>query len=318
MNKFLSVLGLVLATFLTGCGGGGGGSAPQEIVVTAPGNGVATNPVTVLINSLLTNPRHMALYGNALYVADVTDTATGDGHIKVFNLSNNTVGSAIGPVISPVGIAFKSSGELFVTGTNPTSGRTGILQLSGNSVTEKVTGINPAGLLFDGSSYAYVADISANRVLVYDNGFAAASYSAPISNMPSGVAFDGTYIYATRFQGGNQGVYRFSVSGNSAVGGVFATSTYFNAPNAIAVRTATRKEIYVVNTGGAANMRSVLKISEDGQTVTPFLSASNSDHKLCGPTGIVIEGNYLYVANSTCSGSVNTAYAGALLQIQLP
>ena len=161
-----------------------------------------------------------------------------------------------------------------------------------------------------------------SKVLSYTSGFASAGY-VTVSSQPVGLGYDGAShsVFVTRYSGGSQGVYWFSTTANPVTATAYATSGYFNQPNAMAVvrNTLQSLEIYVVNTGGHSNERSILKISNNGATVETYLSASNRDHKLCNPTGIATDGTYLYIANSTCSDGYsttdNTNYAKSLLKV---
>ena len=189
---------------------------------------------------------------------------------------------------------------------------------SNGVVTEKVTGLNPSGLVIDGSSYSYVADSSGSNVLRYNPGFSSIP-SISVAGQPVGLGYDSATnaVFITRYSGGNQALYRLSTTANPATAVPYATSTYFNRPNAIAVRTSPL-EIYVVNTGGNSNDRSILKISNNGATVETYLSASNPSHKLCNPMGIATDGANLYIANSSCSDGYspsNTSYANSLLKV---
>ena len=306
--------GLLAALLVTACGGGGGGGAPAADVVTPPGFGDTTLTPTEVYSGLI-SPQFMTFNNGFLYVADRTvSSSNATGTIRKINPSNQAM-TALGTINSPVGVAFDSSGYLYATGGNPNSGTGLLLVNTGNgSLTDKVLGLNPAGVAFDGSGYGYVADLS-GKVVVLDSGFSQVGQGVSISSSPNGVVFTGGNAYVTRYGGGNQGVYKFQTPTNAA--SLFASSTYFNNPTAIAVRT-NPLQFYVVNTGGAYSERSILKISADGSSVTTFLSATTQAHKLCAPTGIAIDGNDFYFANSSCSGFTNSSYAGKIFKVTLP
>ena len=316
-NSFL--VGCVfIASQLVACGGGGGGGSPDVTpVVTPPGPGGTTVTASVIGSAgQLVNPQHMTYQGGDLYLVDRTNGITGT--VKKFSTSGNQIGSDIGVIEYPVGVAFDSSANMYVTGRKPSAG-TGVLQVASNgTVTEKVIGLNPSGLVIDSSSYTYVADPTGSNVLRYTAGFGSSS-NISTTGQPVGLAYDSatSAVFITRYSGDIQGVYRFSTTANPVTAVLYASSSYFNQPDAIAVR-ASPLEIYVVNTGGNSSQRSVLKISNNGSTVETYLSATNANHKLCNPTGIATDGVSLYIVNSTCSDGYspsNTGYAKSLLKV---
>jgi hypothetical protein len=110
----------------------------------------------------------------------------------------------------------------------------------------------------------------------------------------------------------------------------FATSSLFNNPIGIAVRSS-YKEVYVANTGTTAGDTdsSILKITYDSSgnatAVTTFLSGTSTSSMLCGPVGLAINGNVLYISNGTCTDKQclrqisYKSYAGCLkIHPQLP
>jgi hypothetical protein len=311
-----------LSACLAACGGGGGAAAEDSVeMVTPPGQGELAATVAVIgAAGQLVSPQHMTYYGGNLYLVDVTSQvgSTGVGTVKKFNTSG-VLQASIGTIENPVGVAFDTAGTMFVTGKKPSAGQ-GVLQVDTNgTVTEKKTGLNLSGLVIDGSSYTYVAAYSLGKVLSYNAGFVSGSDIA-VSNQPVGLGYDsvGNGIFITRFSGGSQGLYRFSTTASPVVATAYATSSYFNQPNAIAIRTSPSLEIYVVNTGGRSDQRSILKISSNGAVVETYLSATNVAHKLCNPTGIATDGSNLYIANSTCSDGYspnNTGFANSLVKV---
>jgi DNA-binding beta-propeller fold protein YncE len=314
---FLGLSCLFLSIVLMGCGGGGGSAGADS-----PQNNTTTT-VDVFVsaaNSSLSYPKLMAFFGSDLYVVDASSAVSpANGTVVKFN-SAGVRQSSIGSFIDPVGIAFFTNGTTFVTGRNPIAG-TGLLELNRGSgaITDRVTSINPYGIAINTTSNAaiYVAAPADNKVYVYNSAFnSIVAGGIAVANAPTGVAFDSVQskIYVTRHDGGNNGVDQIDTV--SSVVTAFATSSLFDKPNGIAVRSSPN-EIYVVNTGTTEAQSSVLKISSDGATVTTFLSASNAAHKLCSPIGAAISGNDLYVVNGNCTASPNNTYARAILKIRL-
>lgn len=308
---------------LAACGGGGGGSIDVPVYqASSPGQGnVAVTTVDTVASGLVA-PQFMVFKDGFLYVADRTTSATQlDGTVRKIDATHGS-SQAIGSVQGPVGVAFDASGNFFVTGTNPGSW-TGLMsmRLSDGQLTNKVVGTSPSGVVFDldsgAGAYGYFVDGS-GKVVVLTSGFVPVGSGVSIAGTPNGLAYAGGYVYVTRYDGAANGVSRVSTTGSQS--DVFANSTFFNGPTAIAVRTSPL-ELYVVNTKGDYSERSILKISADG-SVSVFLSAQNTQHKLCAPGGVAIDNTVtpavLYIANGSCAGSTNAAQAGKVLKVVLP
>ena len=317
MFKRVSII--TLSVLLQACGGGGGGgggatSDTSAYQASSPGQGDSAVTAVQELATGLVAPQFMALSDGFLYVADRTTTAEVlDGTVRKVDTRNGNR-TAIGSVRGPVGVAFSNTGALFVTGTNPIS-QPGLMAmvLPSGTLVDKVQGRSPAGVAFEPGGYAYFVDGSGN-VVVLDSGL---SYvrNIGIAGDPVGVAYANNYVYVTLYNGGANALYRFLRSGTMAA--PFASSTFFNRPTAIAARSSVG-ELYVVNSGGTYEQRSILKVTADG-TVTPFLSAQNTTHQLCAPSGVAVDdaNAVLYIANGSCPGSANAVHAGKLLKVAL-
>ena len=262
----------------------------------------------------LVAPQFMVYQSNRVYVADRTISATNlAGTVRQIDVTNG-VSTAIGSPRGPVGVAFAPAGAFFVTGTNPL-GQTGLMQMTvpGGALTDRVQGRSPAGVVFEPGGYAYFVDGSGD-VMVLDSGLQAIR-NVSFTGNPVGLAYMNNNVYVTLYSAGANALYRFLKTGTQAT--LFASSTYFNQPTAIAARSSA-DELYVVNSGGSYEERSILKVSADG-TVTPFLSAQNTSHKLCSPSGVAVDdaNSVLYVANGACPGSLNAAHAGKVIKVAL-
>ena len=318
MFKRACILGF--SCLLAACGGGGGGSADVPAYQpSSPGQGDVPGITVVDLTAGLVAPQFMVFNetDRFLYVADRTISATRvEGTVRKINVAGGAP-VATTSVNEPVGVAFDGAGRFFVTGRNPDSS-SGLMQMNLTApwtLTDQVLVGNPAGVVFKPTGYGYLANGS-DKVTVLSAGIPPIT----IDGTPNGLAYADGYVYVTRFNAGANGVSRFATADSSPQ--VFASSTNFNGPTAIAVRT-TPFELYVVNTKGAYSERSVLAISASG-SVRVFLSAQNPDHKLCAPGGVAIDNSaspaVLYIANGACPGApdYNTNYAGKVLKVALP
>ena len=308
---------------LAACGGGGGGSGDAPAYQpSSPGQRDVLGITVDDLTEGLVAPQFMVFneIDRSLYVADRTFTATRvEGTVRKINVDGGAP-EATASVNEPVGVAFDGAGRFFVTGRNPVSS-SGLMQMNLTApwaLTDQELVRNPAGVVFKPTGYGYLANGS-DKVTVLSAGIPPIT----IDGTPNGLAYADGYVYVTRFSAGANGVSRFATAGSSPQ--VFASSTYFNGPTAIAARTApgggALAELYVVNAKGDYSERSILKISADG-SVSVFLSAQNTQHKLCAPGGVAINNMVtpavLYIANGSCVGSANEAQAGKVLKVVLP
>ena len=110
----------------------------------------------------------------------------------------------------------------------------------------------------------------------------------------------------------------FDLRGGTVIGDYIRS--IFNNPTGIAIRSS-YKEVYVANTGTTAGDTdsSILKITYDSSgnatAVTTFLSGTSTSSMLCGPVGLAINGNVLYISNGTCT--TNSAYAKSVIKVTL-
>ena len=316
---------------LNGCGGGGGGSSSSSSTYTASPS-VFINSSTISNVVSLGYLRQMFFDGTYLYVVNSTDadqTTSSGGKIYKFNTSGAYVASIGASIKWPFSVAVYSSNVFAVATDTAGSGSTGLINLS-SSTTPVVTALSsPYGVGIDSTNgRVYVSDVGggtyANSVVIYTIG----SYGAPltfvsIGSSPSGMAYDSSlgYMYVTRQSATSAGVYKINTS-TYAASALVSTSfgSIFNNPTGIAVRSA-YKEVYVANTGTSAGDTdsSILKITYDSSgtatAVTTFLSGTSTSSMLCGPVGLAINGNVLYISNGTCT--TNSAYAKSVIKVTL-
>ena len=315
--------------FLSGCGGGGGGSSSSSSTYTAsPSVFINSSTVGITLGYL----RQMFFDGTYLYVSsslDAAQTTTLGGAIYKFNTSGTLVSTVSSTIKWPFSVAVYSSSVFAVATDTAGSGSTGLINLT-SSTTPVVTALSsPYGVGIDSANTrVYVSDVGggtyANSVVVYSIG----SYGAPltfvsIGSSPSGIAYESSlgYMYVTRQSATSEGVYKINTS-NYAASTLVSSSfgSIFNNPTGIAVRS-TYKEVYVANTGTTAGDTdsSILKITYDSSgnatAVTTFLSGTSTSSMLCGPVGLAINGNVLYISNGTCT--TNSAYAKSVIKVTL-
>jgi DNA-binding beta-propeller fold protein YncE len=314
--------------FLSGCGGGGGGSSSSSSTYTASPS-VFINSSTISNVVSLGYLRQMFFDGTYLYVvnsADVDQTTSSGGKIYKFDTSGAYV-SSIGTSIKwPFSVSV-FSGDVFAVATDTVGGNSGLINLS-SSPTPVVTALSsPYGVGIDSTnSRVFISDVGsgtyADGVVIYNIGsYTSVVASVTIGSKPSGFAYDSSlgYMFVTRYSGGTAGVWKISTT-SPYTASAFATSSLFNNPIGIAVRSS-YKEVYVANTGTTAGDTdsSILKITYDSSgnatAVTTFLSGTSTSSMLCGPVGLAINGNVLYISNGTCT--TNSAYAKSVIKVTL-
>ena len=326
---------------LSGCGGGGGGSSSSSSTYTASPS-VFINCSTVnCITSPLQNLRQMFFDGTYLYVVNSTDadqTTSSGGKVYKFDTSGAYVSTISSSMKWPFSVAVYKSNNIdyiFATGKS-TVGSLGIglINLT-SSTTPVVTGLPSVyGVGVDSTNgYLYISDVGGTltkNIVIYDikttGSPALPTYidSINITSSPSGFAYDSLlgYMYVTRQSATSAGVYKISTSSPFTPSTLVSTSfgSVFNNPTGIAVRPS-YKEAYVANTGTTAGDTdsSILKITYDSSgnatAVTTFLSGTTASSMLCGPVGLAINGNILYISNGTCT--TNSAYAKSVIKVTL-
>lgn len=160
MKKLLSVLALLLAMTLPGCGGGGGGGGGTSGVAVSPATTPA--PVTVAMVSVFAPgvtfnlPKHLLFSGGNLYVANQPDI------LKVSSAGALLQSYA---VTNPIGIGTQSN-NIYHTGE--LGGFDGIFQL-GNAtfLVDRLASNNFDGIAFYSTNLLFVANVT--YVLVYTN-----------------------------------------------------------------------------------------------------------------------------------------------------
>ena len=328
LSKFLLCWTLLL---LSGCGGGGGGSSSSSSTYTAsPSVFINSSTIGVTLGYL----RQMFFDGTYLYVSSSLDAAQSTslgGAIYKFNTSGALVSTVSSSLKWPFSVAVYNSNVFAVATDTGGSGRTGLINLSTSTTPVVSTALSsPYGVGIDSTNgKVYISDVGqtgsyVNGVVIYSIGsYTSVLGSATIGSAPAGLAFDSSlgYMYVTRQSATSAGVYKINTSTYAA--STFVSSSFgsiFNNPTGIAVRSA-YKEVYVANTGTTAGDTdsSILKITYDSSgnatAVTTFLSGTSTSSMLCGPVGLAINGNILYISNGTCT--TNSAYAKSVIKVTL-
>ena len=317
--------------FLSGCGGGGGSSSSSSTYTASPSVFINSSTISNVVS--LGYLRQMFFDGTYLYVvnSDSSDYSGTIGNVYQFNTSGAYVSTISSSMKWPYAVSVYNS-NVFVTGKS-TVGSLGIglINLT-SSTTPVVTGLPSVyGVGVDSTNgYIYISDVGSNltnNIVIYDiktTGTPASPTSigsVNVTSSPSGFAYDSSlgYMFVTRYSGGTAGVWKISTA-SPYTASAFATSSLFNNPIGIAVRS-TYKEVYVANTGTTAGDTdsSILKITYDSSgnatAVTTFLSGTSTSSMLCGPVGLAINGNVLYISNGTCT--TNSAYAKSVIKVTL-
>lgn len=233
-------------------------------------------------------------------------------------------------LVQPNGIAFDSSGELYVAvnayaggGPDPLAGSSCInvyaAGASGNtapirSICGPHTGIvSPAGIAIDASDNLYVANALANNVLTFAPGANGdVSPAAVLSGVDTGlflpvaVAIDpaSKEIFVASFMGSSCGysgavtIYRPGASGNakpirSLAGSQIAIQDRITQPTAIAFDR--NDDVYVTNEGNGA----VTEWAPGANAYsTPIAVIYGADTQLDAPEGLALDySGYIYVSN---------------------
>jgi hypothetical protein len=112
----------------------------------------------------LTAPFNVAGNGkDTLYVADIGGGKDGQGAILQVPVAGGSA-TSLADGYKPQGVATDASGNVYFTGTKPSTGAQGVFSLSGGTVREVVVGgqlKSPSGLDVDDDGTIYVADATA-------------------------------------------------------------------------------------------------------------------------------------------------------------
>jgi DNA-binding beta-propeller fold protein YncE len=329
MRTKLSNLFLLLALlFLNGCGGGGGGTSSSSSTYTASPS-VFINSSTISNVVSLGYLRQMFFDGTYLYVVNSTDadqTSSSGGKVYKFDTSGAYVSTISSSMKWPFSVGVYNS-NVFAVATDTVGGNSGLINLTSSTTPVVITLSSPYGMGIDSTNgRVFVSDVGsgtyANGIVIYTIGsYSSVVASVTVGSKPSGLAYESSlgYMFVTRYSGGTAGVWKVATA-TPYTASAFATSSLFNNPIGIAVRSS-YKEVYVANTGTTAGDTdsSILKITYDSSgnatAVTTFLSGTSSSSMLCGPVGLAINGNVLYISNGTCT--TNSAYAKSVIKVTL-
>ena len=319
MKNFLSVVTLLLAATLYGCGGGGGGGGTGTPGgASSPSTGAA--PTTVAMVSIfapgvtLNSPKHVLFSGDNLYVANQPD---------ILKISSAGVLLQSYAVTNPIGIGTQSN-NIYHTG-GPTTD-VGIFQLgSPTYLVDRLASNNFDGIAFYSTNMMFVANVT--YVLVYTN------FSNPVrinlTSAPVALAADVAKgrVYLTT----DDGKVGFMDPTNPSAGVTNLTQTSparwgpLQRPNGLVV--APNGFAYVVSQGDTSGNGGYVSKIDTTTGVTEVLVSDSVGSwgavpvGFCGPTGITIDSTNenLFVSNGSCSAS----YSGygnrnKILKIKLP
>lgn len=227
-----------------------------------------------------------SVFGDDIYVGNIR----GNNVSKIDSSGN---GSIFAPILidsnSPEGLAFDSSGNLYVAYNSGAASKIERYDPSGNGTLFAYwrSGVEvdfPIGLAFDGSGNLYSADFRDNLIQKFDSSGHSSVFARSLLYTPYGLAFDGNgYLYVANLYSNT--IVRFDSSGH---GSVFAdASSGLDGPVGLAFDG--NGNLYVSNTAST-----IEKFDSSGHG-SLFATASSG---LLNPQGLAFDssGN-LYVAN---------------------
>lgn len=325
MKQNILLLAALFSSVLTGCGGGGGGSPSG-----APSS--STGPTVIppaFIQRFATgvsflSPKHMALVGTNLYVADRTVNGLVSGRIAKIDTASQALLTAT-TVSNPFGVALKST-DVYYTATDA-SGFQGIyLMGNGSSVVALSNSNNFGGLAFYSNTKLYAANSSAVLVYPSSGNFNTSTVNIALSS-PTALTMDvnKTLVYASL---GDNTVVSINPSNDATT--VLTQSSPVRwgplmQPQGIAV--STNGYAYVVSQGDVHGDGGYISKVDTSTGVTEVLVSDTVGDwgsvpvGFCQATGVAIDANneYLYVSNgNTCTNVVHHQNHDQILKIKLP
>lgn len=177
---------------------GAGGSHPsavREYAFPYTGNPIATvtlGPSSPIAISVAPNGTLAVadMTSNEVTVYPVNGTAVSTTPVSTLHLGN------IG--LTPIGLAFDSSDNLWMSGVGSSSGN--VLEATASTnysgIPEDLTGFNdPVSLALDSGGNLYVADFNANNVYEYDSPSYTPDLTMPMSGANEVIAIHSPYLY---------------------------------------------------------------------------------------------------------------------------
>ncbi len=291
MNKFLSVMALVLATFLSGCGGGGGGGNVNEQVV----NSIETtySVSTLSLSQPLSSPFGISSDSSGnLFVSDTSANLI----LKLSNLTSATVsvsaylGDLVSPgsdystcdnsnLYSPFGVVVDNFGDLYLTESGKNAARyadcnRALLSNTFSAQYGDQSLSGPKGVALYGDNL-YVSDTGNHRIKLISKTSRGVGSTRLLAGTTSGYV-NGALLSAAFAQPTGLVV--------SSGGDVFVADT-----NNCAIRRISSNEVSTFAGAGPNQAGSVCDSSDGAATVARFKY----------PTGIAIDArNILYVADT--------------------
>lgn len=145
---------------------------------------------------------------------------------------------------NPIGLAFNSSGDLFVANTDYNSGYGSIVEITPGGVQSTfASGISPQGLAINNAGDVFEADYNSGNINEYTSSGAESTFATGFS-FPLGLALDsaGDLFVGSGYGNGNGVVTEITT------GGVQTTvATGLSFPSGLAVNSA--EDLFVVNNG---------------------------------------------------------------------
>ena len=274
-----------MALAVVGCGGG---SRTNEVI---PASGTVVKTWT---NSDGVNyPKHMVFLSGNLYISNNGSLAGNVDDDQILKIDSNGLMSLYSTVGEPIGITVNNN-TLFVTGRDPVSLTTGLLQLNPiASAPKAATTVNYYGVVFTATKI-YLVD-GANINVLNANFSASAPATINLTNSaPQGLLINGNQLYISNTDG--------SISVIDKVTNTLATDLFhvnsFARPNAMVLDGL--GNMYVANAGsGLGEGGSISKVNLTTLAKETFVTASQVG--LCGAAGLAISSGYIYVSNGTCN-----------------
>jgi len=284
---FIATLTAALALMVGGCGGG----SNAKDVIPASGTVVKTWDATNGFNY----PKHMVFLGGNLYISNNGSLLGNVDDDQILKIDANGATSVYSTVGEPIGIAVKNN-ILYVTGRDPVSDTTGLLELNpAASAPKAATTINYYGFVFS-TTKIYLVDGSSISVLNADFSTSAPATINLTNSAPQGLLLHGNRLYVSNTDGS---INVIDTDSNTLIADLF-TANSFARPNAMVLDGL--GNMYVANAGsGFGDGGSISKVNLTTLAKETFVTATQVG--LCGAAGLAIKDGYIYVSNGTCNTS---------------
>ena len=285
IQSFLPTLAAAMALAMVGCGGG---SRSSEVV---PASGTVVKAWT---NADGVNyPKHMVFLNGNLYISNNGSIAGNVDDDQILKIDSNGLMSLYSTVGEPIGITVNNN-TLFVTGRDPGTDSTGLLQLNPiASAPKAATSVNYYGVVFSATKI-YLVDGANINVLNADFSPSAPSTINLTNSAPQGLLINGNRLFISNTDGS---ISTIDTATNTLAIDLFPVNS-FARPNAMVLDGL--GNMYVANAGsGLGEGGSISKVNLTTLVKETFVTASQVG--LCGAAGLAIDNGYIYVSNGTCS-----------------